>query len=57
VAIPEWDVADLPDDAGLISRTWVEYYVNGHSLPSEKIQPLVNQALIHRELLGEVLNG
>jgi len=55
LAIPGWDVADLPDDPSLISRTWVEYFRHGHSLPSAKIQSLVNQALIHRELLGEVL--
>jgi polysaccharide pyruvyl transferase WcaK-like protein len=55
LAIPGWDVADLPDDPSLISRTWVEYFCHGHSLPSAKIQSLVNQALIHRDLLGEVL--
>jgi polysaccharide pyruvyl transferase WcaK-like protein len=55
LAIPGWDVANLPDDPSLISRTWVEYYLHSHSLPPEKIESLVNQALIHREFLGEVL--
>jgi len=55
LAILRLDVANLPDNPSLISRTWVEYYLHGNSLPPEKIESLVNQALIHRELLGEVL--
>lgn len=53
--IPGWDLANLPDDHNLISQAWIEYYVNGATLASEKIQSLVDGALMHRELLSAAL--
>ncbi|MCM0593080.1 MAG: polysaccharide pyruvyl transferase CsaB [Gloeotrichia echinulata IR180] len=53
--IPGWDLASLPDDPNLISQAWIEYYVNGAPLASEKIQSLVNGALMHREVLYAAL--
>ncbi|QXE24435.1 polysaccharide pyruvyl transferase CsaB [Richelia sinica FACHB-800] len=55
LAIPGWDLKDLPDDANLISQTWIDYYQHGQALSSEKIQSLLNNAFLHRELLREIL--
>lgn len=56
LAIPGWDLANIPDDADVIAQTWLEYYNNGQPLSSEKIQSLVDSAFMHRELLREVLS-
>ena len=53
--IPGWDLKDLPDDVDLISKTWINYYDHGASLSSEKIQSLVDEAFLHRDLLKEAL--
>jgi polysaccharide pyruvyl transferase CsaB len=55
LAIPGWDLANIPDDAKIISQTWQEYYSNGQPLASEKIQSLIDGAFMHREVLREVL--
>ncbi|MEC4815133.1 MAG: polysaccharide pyruvyl transferase CsaB [Scytonema sp. PMC 1069.18] len=54
--IPGWDLAALPDDPNAIGKTWLEYYANGEPLSSEKIQFLVDRALMHREVLREGLS-
>ncbi len=56
LAIPGWDLENLPDDANVISKTWLEHYANGDPLLSEQIQSLVDRALMHRELLNEALS-
>lgn len=53
--IPGWDLVNLPDDANAICKAWIEHYANGEPLSPEKIEFLVERALIHRELLYEVL--
>jgi polysaccharide pyruvyl transferase CsaB len=53
--MPGWDLNQLPDDPNLISQTLIEHYANGNPLTSEQIQSLVDRALIHRDLLNEVL--
>ena len=53
--MPGWDLASLPDDANLIGTTWIEHYANGDPLSPDKIQFLVDRALIHREVLREAL--
>ncbi|MDM9383085.1 polysaccharide pyruvyl transferase CsaB [Chlorogloeopsis sp. ULAP01] len=55
--MPGWDLANLPDDANVISKTWIEHYANGDPLSSEKIQFLVDRALIHREVLYAALGN
>ncbi|QLE56438.1 polysaccharide pyruvyl transferase CsaB [Nostoc sp. TCL26-01] len=55
LGMPGWDLANLPDDANLIGKTWIEHYANGDPLSSEQIQSLVDRALIHRELLSQSL--
>ena len=53
--IPGWDLKDLPDDVDLISKIWIDYYNNGVALSPHKIQSLVNEAFLHRDLLKKVL--
>jgi polysaccharide pyruvyl transferase CsaB len=55
LAIPGWNLENLPDDANVISKIWIEHYQNSESLSSDKIQSLINGAFLHRELLKEVL--
>ncbi|MFH7030330.1 MAG: polysaccharide pyruvyl transferase CsaB [Heteroscytonema crispum UTEX LB 1556] len=54
--MPGWDLANLPEDANVISRTWIEHYANGEPLSSDKIKFLVDRALIHREILSDALS-
>ena len=49
--MPGWDLATLPDDPNLISKTWIEHYANGDPLSPETIQSLVDRALMHRDVL------
>ena len=49
--MPGWDLATLPDDPNLISKTWIEHYANGDPLSPETIQSLVDRALMHRDML------
>jgi polysaccharide pyruvyl transferase CsaB len=55
LAIPGWDLKDLPDDANFISQTWIDYYQHGQALSSNKIQSLLNDVFLHRELLRGIL--
>lgn len=56
LAMPGWDLDNLPDDPNLISQTWLEYYANGDPLTPEQILSFVDRALMHRDLLHEVLS-
>lgn len=51
LAMPGWDLAELPEDPNAIAQTWIEHYANGDPLTPEQIQSLVDRALIHRDLL------
>ncbi|MBR8834619.1 MAG: polysaccharide pyruvyl transferase CsaB [Stigonema ocellatum SAG 48.90 = DSM 106950] len=53
--MPGWDLATLPDDPNVISKTWMEHYANGDPLSPETIQSLVSRALMHRDVLWEAL--
>ncbi|NER20804.1 MAG: polysaccharide pyruvyl transferase CsaB [Symploca sp. SIO1B1] len=54
--LPGWDLQQLPDDPNFISRTWLEYYANGDPLNGDQIHSLVDRALMHRDLLAEMLS-
>jgi polysaccharide pyruvyl transferase WcaK-like protein len=56
LAMPGWDLDNLPDDPNLMSQTWLEYYANGDPLTSDQILSFVDRALMHRDLLHEVLS-
>ncbi len=53
--LPGWDLTQLPDDPNLIGQTWLKHYVDGESLARDRIQSLVDRALMHRDLLTEAL--
>jgi polysaccharide pyruvyl transferase CsaB len=53
--MPGWDLASLPEDPNVISKTWIEHYANGDPLSSDKIQYLLSRASIHREILYQAL--
>ena len=54
--MPGWDIADLPDDANVISKTWIEHFANGEALSDDRIKFFTDRALIHREILHDALN-
>ena len=56
LAMPGWELTQLPDDPNLIAQTWLEHYANGDPLAPEQIQSLVDRALIHQDLLRESLS-
>lgn len=53
--LPGVAIADLPDDPHQICKTWLEHYANGSALSPAQIQSLSDRALLHRELLADVL--
>jgi polysaccharide pyruvyl transferase WcaK-like protein len=54
LAMPGWDLASIPEDPHVISKTWLEHYEQGENLSSEQIQSLVNSALMHRDMLTKI---
>ncbi|NET35274.1 MAG: polysaccharide pyruvyl transferase CsaB [Cyanothece sp. SIO1E1] len=64
LALPGWDLdphtqllspLSIPKTADAINRTWLEYYAHGMPLAGHRIQSLITQALMHRELLNSAL--
>lgn len=53
--IPGWDLENIPDHPQEISKTWWDFYQNSNPLSSEKIQSLINGALLHQQLLKDAL--
>ena len=56
LAMPGWELEQMPNDPNLMSQTWLEHYANGEPLSLEQIQSLVDQALIHRDLLRDAFS-
>lgn len=54
--MPGWDLSQLPEDCNTISQTWLEHYVNGDPLTPHQIQSLADRALMHRDVLVQVLS-
>jgi polysaccharide pyruvyl transferase CsaB len=55
LAMPGWDLPDIPTDAGAIAQRWIETYANGDALSSTQVQAMVDRALLHRDLLHGAL--
>ncbi len=55
LTLPGWELADLPHDPNFISQAWLEHYVNGDALSADQIQSLVDQTLMHQDLLNQAL--
>ena len=53
--LPGTGLAELPQDANVVAHTWLEHYANGMALDPARIQSLSDRALLHCELLHEVL--
>ncbi len=53
--IPGWELAQLPEDANLMSKIWIENYANGEALFPDRIEFLRGRSLIHREVLYSAL--
>jgi polysaccharide pyruvyl transferase CsaB len=49
--LPGWSLAQLPNSAYEISKTWLNQYANGDALSKIQIQALVDRALLHQEVL------
>lgn len=56
LAIPGWDLAQLPDDSNLMCQTWLEHFAGGEPMTSEQILSFVDRALMHRDLLHQTLS-
>jgi len=46
-----WKLEDLPNDPSIIANYWLEEFINGNSLTKDQISSLIDQALIHQEVL------
>ncbi|MBW4660855.1 MAG: polysaccharide pyruvyl transferase CsaB [Drouetiella hepatica Uher 2000/2452] len=53
---PGWELAQMPTSAVQMSREWIELYANGEAVSSDRIHALIDRALIHQELLSQVLS-
>lgn len=54
--LPGWELAQLPNDANAIASRWLEHYANSEALSPIQIQALSDRALLHQELLEQVMN-
>lgn len=57
LSLPGWPLSQFPDDPTDLCHTWLDHYANGTPLSQAQIQALTDRALIHRDLLHEVLLG
>lgn len=55
LALPGWELTEIPDNPNQICQIWLEHYANGDSLSPDKIQFLIDRALIHQAVLHEAL--
>ena len=60
--LPGWDLSPtpkalpaLPTDPNSLCKAWLECYVNGEGLTPDQVNARVDQALMHQDLLTEVL--
>ncbi len=54
IDLPGWELTELPDDPNIISTAWLDCYANGEGLSRDRIQSLVDRALMHQEILKQV---
>ena len=53
--MPGWELSELPEDANLISKIWIDNYANGEALLSDRIEFFRERSLIHQEVLRSFL--
>lgn len=54
-SLPGWELASLPEQAQQISTTWIEYYANGEPLSRDRIQSLVDRAMMHQDIFKKLV--
>ena len=54
--LPGYELSDLPQDSPTISSTWLEQYHHDSALTKIQIQSLIDRALIHQQLLSNVID-
>ncbi|EDZ92438.1 polysaccharide pyruvyl transferase [Limnospira maxima CS-328] len=54
---PGWELSQIPDDANIISKAWIEHYANGDRLDPVQIESLSDRAQVHGELLQSLINS
>lgn len=57
LAIPGWELSQIPDDPNQICQIWLEHYANGVGLSNAQIQFQIDRALIHQEVLHKAILG
>lgn len=55
IDIPGWELADLPTDAGAISRSWQQHLKTGTALSWASLQTISQKSLAHKDLLTATL--
>ena len=56
IDLPGYELAELPQNPQVITQAWIEHYQQKRSLHRTQIQSLCDRALIHQQLLTEVIN-
>ena len=54
--VPGWELEQIPENPNQIGKTWLEHYANPAPLDPAQIQSFVDRALIHQDLLHQVLS-
>ena len=57
IDLPGYELADLPQNPQVITQAWIEHYQQERSLHRTQIKSLCDRALIHQQLLTEVINA
>ncbi len=52
--ISGWELQNLPTDSQTISKAWLEQFTTGRPFSAEQINMLVEQALIHQQVLADL---
>ncbi|MDJ0650694.1 MAG: polysaccharide pyruvyl transferase CsaB [Xenococcaceae cyanobacterium MO_188.B19] len=52
-----WELSQLPNNTATISKAWIEYFANGEALNKTKIASLKDRALLHRDLLHNIISS
>ena len=55
IKLPGYELANLPQSSQEISQTWSEHYYQGKGLNLSQIESLKDRALMHQQLLHEVM--
>ena len=53
--LPGYELSKLPEEAEIISNTWLEQYRCQPTISQSQIQSLIDQASIHQQLLKKVI--